>query len=556
MLTTFYRMTSATTGSVYHQGQRQEQREQNTDTGMYDDTTSNEMNFRTEHQNEDSAVTTTTSSSSYVPFGHSTIFVAEQSRYFDYFYSNIEEMEARHTRFPSVDERVKLYMTSWYTPPCEENVDGHVLYTYPDSMSSTYKSTVIVQPVTVVTSTNINEGVVNPTEVPPRLSIDTTYSRTPLCFLYNRSVIEECTDNLCNDARQYYTPYVDQYFVTNPYSDDPNVPLFAQHGDANYYRANLADRTQQSSSITSMPQENVESRLYLGNPNIPVFKKFRGALSETERATIIQSNTCFGTGQRRTVATAVSSESTEMMYHDAFLPIISIVSNFGRHFHPLIDIIDSDSDSRPWDQKVSKAVYRGLCTGQSKSAYKSKKIRERENVSDYDFCQNIPRCRLVFEYHNSSLVDAKLTHTRSLDAAYTVRGRLMIGNSLSIEDLLQHKGIIMIEGNDVSSGLKWALFSKSVVLTQKPRFTSWAMEELLQPWVHYIPIADDLSDVEEKVQWMIDNDEKAKEIAHNGHLWMTDMMFHPQAMQDHEAIIRETFRRYRLHFRHDPSIWL
>ena len=130
----------------------------------------------------------------------------------------------------------------------------------------------------------------------------------------------------------------------------------------------------------------------------------------------------------------------------------------------------------------------------------------------------------------------------------------MIGRSLSMEEILQNKGIIMIEGNDVSSGLKWALFSKSVVLTQKPTFTSWAMEELLEPWVHYIPIADDLSDVDEKVQWMIDNDEKANAIANNGHLWMTDMIFHPDAMSDHEAIIRETFRRYRMHFKYDPSL--
>jgi hypothetical protein len=41
----------------------------------------------------------------------------------------------------------------------------------------------------------------------------------------------------------------------------------------------------------------------------------------------------------------------------------------------------------------------------------------------------------------------------------------------------------MIAGNDVASGLKWALFSQSVVLMPPPNHTSWAMEELLEPWV-------------------------------------------------------------------------
>jgi hypothetical protein len=46
----------------------------------------------------------------------------------------------------------------------------------------------------------------------------------------------------------------------------------------------------------------------------------------------------------------------------------------------------------------------------------------------------------------------------------------------------------------------------------------WAIEELLlEPcWVHYIPLAEDLVDVEEKIQWMIDNDDRARHIADRG----------------------------------------
>ena len=38
----------------------------------------------------------------------------------------------------------------------------------------------------------------------------------------------------------------------------------------------------------------------------------------------------------------------------------------------------------------------------------------------------------------------------------------------------------------------------------------------MEPWVHYIPLEEDLSDVQEKIQWARDNDDKVKEIVKNG----------------------------------------
>jgi Glycosyl transferase family 90 len=90
--------------------------------------------------------------------------------------------------------------------------------------------------------------------------------------------------------------------------------------------------------------------------------------------------------------------------------------------------------------------------------------------------------------------------------------------------------------------------SNSVVLSPTPTCTSWAMKELLQPWVHYIPVSNDLSDVEEKVQWIVDHDIDAQQIARNGRLWIADLMYHPDATKDNEWIIDETLKRYRSHF--------
>lgn len=85
-------------------------------------------------------------------------------------------------------------------------------------------------------------------------------------------------------------------------------------------------------------------------------------------------------------------------------------------------------------------------------------------------------------------------------------------------------------------------------MTQPSTYTSWAMEELLEPWVHYIPLNEDLSDVEEKMQWVIDNDNEARRIAHRGTLWISDLIYHPDAQRDDEKIFDETFHRYKAHF--------
>jgi hypothetical protein len=63
--------------------------------------------------------------------------------------------------------------------------------------------------------------------------------------------------------------------------------------------------------------------------------------------------------------------------------------------------------------------------------------------------------------------------------------------------LLQHKAVIMVEGNDVATGLKWALLSNSAALMTPPSKMTHAMEDLLEMWVHCVPLAVDFFNVEE-----------------------------------------------------------
>jgi hypothetical protein len=95
---------------------------------------------------------------------------------------------------------------------------------------------------------------------------------------------------------------------------------------------------------------------------------------------------------------------------------------------------------------------------------------------------------------------------------------------MTINEQLQYKYLISLEGNDVATSLKWSLLSNSVVIMAKPTMESWLMEGLLEPYVHYVPLKDDFSDLEEIYEWCKQNDEKCKQISINATLWMNQFL--------------------------------
>jgi hypothetical protein len=83
----------------------------------------------------------------------------------------------------------------------------------------------------------------------------------------------------------------------------------------------------------------------------------------------------------------------------------------------------------------------------------------------------------------------------------------------SYSKFIEHKMILDLDGNTVSwQGMYWKLFSNSVILKQMTNNELWASDQFI-PWVHFIPIREDLTDLIEKIQWVRNNDYKAKQIA-------------------------------------------
>uniref|UniRef100_A0A7S2HQ87 Glycosyl transferase CAP10 domain-containing protein n=1 Tax=Haptolina brevifila TaxID=156173 RepID=A0A7S2HQ87_9EUKA len=119
-----------------------------------------------------------------------------------------------------------------------------------------------------------------------------------------------------------------------------------------------------------------------------------------------------------------------------------------------------------------------------------------------------------------------------------------VKKSLRVAQQLRYKYLIALEGNDIASGLKWMLFSDSVVLMPAVKVATWALEGTLQPFVHYIPLKPDGSDLLQMVRWARSNDGKVREISRRATLFMYDFLFHPDAASDNAEVRSILVKRY------------
>jgi len=187
-------------------------------------------------------------------------------------------------------------------------------------------------------------------------------------------------------------------------------------------------------------------------------------------------------------------------------PHIITKLNHSRHWENVLSVNANDI---PYTQKKNSIVWRGTTTGFSK------------------------RNPVVEKYHNHPIFNIGFN-------------RLLHGNltknpakgDLSIKEQLEYKFILSIEGNDVASGLKWQLYSNSVVIMAKPTCISWAMEDRLKPYFHYIPVKDDYSNLVEVFNWALRNEAACRAISKNAKAFIKQFLDEAKEKEIHRRIIK------------------
>lgn len=89
------------------------------------------------------------------------------------------------------------------------------------------------------------------------------------------------------------------------------------------------------------------------------------------------------------------------------------------------------------------------------------------------------------------------------------RGNKFLVEKMTIDEHLDYKFILCLEGNDVATNLKWVMSSNSLAVMPRPKYETWFMEGTLIPNYHYILIKDDYTDLEEQLHYYIGHQEEA-----------------------------------------------
>ena len=95
---------------------------------------------------------------------------------------------------------------------------------------------------------------------------------------------------------------------------------------------------------------------------------------------------------------------------------------------------------------------------------------------------------------------------------------------MEISKQLQYKFIVSIEGVDVATNLKWIMSSNSLCFAQKLKYETWFMEGKLIPDFHYVLIANDFSDLGDKIDYYLAHPDEALVIIANATAWVAQFL--------------------------------
>jgi len=189
----------------------------------------------------------------------------------------------------------------------------------------------------------------------------------------------------------------------------------------------------------------------------------------------------------------------------------SVIFNIGtlRHTLPCETVRKVDI---PWSEKSHNVVWRGATTG---GQLRVNLVENYGNKYDIGFA--------------SVKQKPELAHLKK--------------NKISIQDQLKYKFIISIAGNELASNLRWTLFSNSVPIMPTPKWHSWIMEKNLKPNVHYLELNPDLTNLEEILDWAINNDEECNQIAQNGKKYMEQFLDPKKDLPVQKRLLEEYAKR-------------
>lgn len=176
---------------------------------------------------------------------------------------------------------------------------------------------------------------------------------------------------------------------------------------------------------------------------------------------------------------------------------------------------------RGWDDnRVATAFFRGTATGggttidnnqRVKVAYLSHKWKnDSEKGGEEPF---LDAAIVGWNLRDKKVAERPMTFLRPKDFEFTAGKH----HFTPIYEQSKYKYLVYVDGHCAACRYGFMMRLGSVILKVEPRQVADRMWyfPLLQPYVDHVPVKSDLSDLEEKIRWCRENDDKCREIAAN-----------------------------------------
>jgi hypothetical protein len=145
-----------------------------------------------------------------------------------------------------------------------------------------------------------------------------------------------------------------------------------------------------------------------------------------------------------------------------------------------------DRDDIPWSDKQTGCVWRGTL----------------QNGSRYNFVD--------WQNHTQNQREEFLARAATGEFPRVNAGT----DHLSLKQQLAYKYVLDIDGCvSTWNATAWKMYSGSVMLKVGSVWKQWYYDDGFAPWVHYVPVQNDLSDLNAQLQWCMDHDDECQQIS-------------------------------------------
>lgn len=165
------------------------------------------------------------------------------------------------------------------------------------------------------------------------------------------------------------------------------------------------------------------------------------------------------------------------------------------------------NDEHLWQSKRELVFWRG-----KKSDYFEGGLFQTPRQTLIDLSVKYPEL-IDAKFHVEPTAASNKLITKLYSTRDFIMKKLGMGGFVKNEEFHKYKMLINVDGaTSTFPGFLQRLLTNSVTIKQETDNEQW-FYDAVKPWVHYVPVKKDLSDLIEKIEWIKNNDAEAKKIA-------------------------------------------